>query len=228
MTDLDSRKDELEKKYGIDFDSLENEQVKLARDIIVKDEFDMDLVERYGAVESVFLGNRILSCVIVCDKDFEIVDQTYVIDKVRFPYFPGFRSYRELPSMIASFEKLREKPDVVFVSGQGVIHPRLGLASHFGLASGIPTIGVSGSIIDCEAGENDGDDILKNGERVGMVLIGKEGSKPLYVSPGHNISVDSTYKISRGLINLPHKRPEPIHLASKYAKEVGKELKVEN
>jgi len=226
MTGLDSRKDELAKKYGIDFDSLEKEQVKLAKDVVVEDGFDMGLVERYGAVESVFVGNRILSCVVVCDKDFEIVDQAYVIDKVRFPYFPGFRSYRELPSMIAAFEKLRERPDVMFVSGQGVIHPRLGLASHFGIASGIATIGASGSYIDCEVGKDDGDDIVRDGKKIGKVLIGKEGSKPLFISPGHNVGVDSSYKISRELIKLPHKRPEPIHLASKYAKEVRKELMV--
>ena len=50
--------------------------------------------------------------------------------------------------MIATFEKLTEKPDVIFVPGQGISHQRLGLASHFGLSVNVPVIGVSNSVIE--------------------------------------------------------------------------------
>jgi len=221
---LVERREELSKKYHIDFDKLEKEQLKLAKELQIKDKINFSLAERFGAVDNIFLKNKLLCCIIVCNKDFEIIDRSYVFEKVKFPYFPGFRNYRELPSMLNAFEKINEKPDVFFVSAQGIIHPRLGLASHFSLATGIPTIGVSNVFIDCEAKEKDEEDILRHGEKVGKVLISKEGSRPLYTSPGNFISIDTSFKLAKDLIKLPHKRPEPMHLASKYAKEVRKEL----
>ena len=223
---IDSRKDELSKKYGIDFDKLESEQIKLVKELEIKDKIDFSLVDKFGAVDNIFIKNKILSCFIVCDKNFEIIDQTYIFDKVKFPYYPGFRSYRELPAMTAAFEKLNEKPDVIFVNAQGIIHPRLGLASHLGLSTGIPTIGVSNSLIECEAKEEDGSDITKNGKKLGKVLIVKLESNPLFISPGNNISIKTSYDLSKQLVNLPRKRPEPMHLASKYAKRVKKELMI--
>jgi len=218
------RKNEIAEKYGIDFDSLEKEQLKMAKEILLKDKIDFSLVERYGAVETIFFKNKILCCIIVCDKSFEIFDKVYSFEKIKFPYVPGFRNYREMPAMMLAFEKLNEKPDVFFVSGHGITHPRFGLASHFGLSTGIPTIGVANSVINCKVEEKDGGDILKAGEKIGNVLILKENSRPLFISPGNLISIKSAYKISKELVRLPHKRPEPMHLASKYAREVKKEL----
>lgn len=223
---LELRKQELSKKYGIDFDKLEKEQTNLFKELTIKDKIDFLLAERFGAVDTIFIKNKILCCFIVCDKNFEIIDRSYILERVKFPYFPGFRSYRELPSMITAFEKLNETPDVVFIDGQGIIHPRLGLASHFGLSTGVPTIGVSNSLIDCKTRNEDGADILKNGKKAGNVLIVKKGSNPLFISPGNNISIKASYNISKNLIRLPHKKPEPMHLASKYAKSVKKELMI--
>ncbi|MBS3093257.1 endonuclease V [Candidatus Pacearchaeota archaeon] len=223
--DFESRKQEIGKRYHINFYKLEKEQEKLAKGIVVKDSFDISLAERFGAFDTIFINNKILCCFIVCDSQYEIIDRAYVFEKAKFPYVSGFRNYRELPSMIAAFEKINEKPDVVFISGQGIIHPRLGLASHFGLVTGIPTIGVSSGVIECDV-ENDKDnsDILKKGKRVGKVLLVKIGSSPLYVSPGHNISVKTAYELSKKLVVIPHKRPEPLHLASKYTSKVRKEI----
>lgn len=225
---LDSRKEELSKRYGIDFDKLEKEQISLAKDLVINDKIDFSLAETFGAVENIFIKNKILSCFIVVNKEFEVIDQAYVLERISFPYFPGFRSYRELPAMVKALERLNEKPDVILVSAQGIIHPRLGLASHLGLSTGIPTIGVSTSLVDLEASNEDGSAILKENQPVGKVLISKKESNPLYISPGNNITLDSSYKICKDLINLPHKRPEPIHMAAKYAKSVRKELDIEN
>jgi deoxyribonuclease V len=215
------RKQELSKKYGINFDELEKEQLKLSKQLEIKDKIDFDLSDKFGAIDNTFINNKILSCIIVCNKEFEVIDRAYVFEKVLFPYLPGFRSYRELPAMINAFEKLSEKPDVVFISGQGITHPKLGMASHFGLSVGVPTVGVSDSYSQCEIKDKD---ILKKDKKVGKVLITKQESNPMYVSPGDHISVKSAYEISEKLINLPHKHPEPMHLASKYAREVRKEL----
>lgn len=212
---------ELIKKYNIDLEKLDEEQLKIAKELEIKDKIDFSLADRFAAFDNTFINNKLLSCIIVCNKSFEIIDRAYVFEKVKFPYIPGYRNYRELIPMIMAFEKLSEKPDVIFVPAQGITHQRLGLASHFGLSVGIPTIGISNSVVDCEV---DGEDILKNGKKVGKVLIGKEGSNPLYVSPGNFISINSAYKLSKEMINLPHKRPEPMHLVAKYSKNVLKEI----
>ncbi len=216
------RKEVIE-KYGIEVPKLKAEQAKLAKGLDIRDAVDFGLVDRFGAIDNSFIGNKILCSVIVCDGGFEILDRAYCFEKMRFPYLPGFRSYRELSAMVFAFEKLKEKPEVVFVSGQGIIHQRLGLASHFSLATGVSVIGISDSIIDCEV---KGDDIFKEGKKVGKVLQVKEGSRPMYISPGNGISIETAYQLAKKFINLPHKLPEPMHLARKYGREVKGELVV--
>lgn len=219
-----SKTEDLVKKFNIDLKSLEKEQIKLSKEIVAKDKIDFSLADRFGAVENIFLNGKLLSCFIVCNKEYEVIDMAYSFEKVKFPYIAGFRSYRELIPMINAFEKLKERPDVVFVSGNGITHPRLGLASHFSLSVGeIPTIGVSNSLLECDI---KGENILRNGKVIGKVLVTKPGSKPMYVSTGNNISLESAFELCRKMINLPHKKPEPLHLARKYAKEVQKEMKV--
>ncbi len=215
-------REELIKKYDIDIAKLEKEQLKLAKELEIKDKIDFSLADKFGAISTTFLKNKFLCCIIVCNKDYEIIDRAYVLEKVKFPYLAGFRAYRELPIMVMAFNKLKEKPDVFLVPGQGIIHPRLGLASHFSLSVGVPTIGVSNSIIDCKI---KGEDILKKEKKVGKVLISKSGSRPMYISPGNLITVKTSYDLCKGFINLPHKKPEPLHLVGRYARDVGKELK---
>lgn len=212
------------KKYNIDLERLKQEQLKLAKSLEIKDSIDFSLADRFGAFDNTFIGNKMVSCVIVCNKDFEILDRAYVIEKVKFPYIPGFRNYRELLPMIAAFEKLNERPDVVFVPGQGITHQRLGLASHLGIALNIPCIGVSDSFVECEI---QGENIVRNNKKIGKVLVEKEGSRPMYISPGNLISVESAYNLSKKMIVLPHKYPEPLHLAGKYLREVLREIKTD-
>jgi deoxyribonuclease V len=215
---------ELIKKYGIDLAKLEKEQEKLAKKLEVKDKIDFSLCDKFGAVNNSFIGKNILSSVIVCNKEFEILENVYCFEKVKFPYLPEFRAYRELPAMVLAFDKLNEKPDVVFITGQGITHPRLGLASHFSLATGVPAIGISNAVFNCKI---KGDDIFKNNKKVGKVLISKPGSRPVYISPGNLISIETAYDLTKKFINLPHKLPEPLHLAGKYSREVEKELKIQ-
>ena len=230
--------EELIKKYNIDVEKLEKEQIKLAKELEIKDKIDFSLADRFGAVDITFVKNKILASIIVCGrllegedgkKECEVLDRVYFLDKVRFPYLAGFRSYRELPAMAEAFNKLSEKPDVIFISAQGISHPRLGLASHFSLLTGIPVIGVANSVADKDGNiEIKKDDILKKGKKVGKVFVGKPGSRPMYISPGNDISINSALDLSKEFINLPHKLPEPLHLAGRYGREVKKELKMDS
>jgi deoxyribonuclease V len=213
--------EELAKKYNIDMEALKREQIKLSKSLSLKDSMDFSLAERISAISTIFVGNQIISGIIVCNPEMEIIEQEYFQDKIRFPYIPGFRAYRELPAMIKAFEKLEEKPDLILINGHGITHPRLGMASHFSLSTGIPTIGIANSLI---IGKEKNEDIILNDKKIGKVLVTKPGSKPLYISPGNLISLETAYKLVSKMIRLPHKLPEPMHLAHKYVDEIKDEL----
>jgi|SRR3989338_614928 len=213
--------DETLKRKGIDLKKMEEEQVKLAKQLRFKDAIDFSQAERIGACENVSFKNKVISAIVVCDAECNIIEQKYFAGIADFPYVSGFRAYRELPAMIACFHELSEKPDVMFIHGHGAIHPRLGLASHFSIASGIPSIGVADGLI---AGEANGEDVMLNGKKAGKVLASKQGSRPMYISPGNLISAETAFDIAKRFIKLPHKLPEPLHLAHRYAKEILKIL----
>lgn len=215
---------ELIAKYGIDIEALKKEQNKLSKEIEAKDAQDFSNVDRIAAVENIIIRNQILSVAIICDKEFNIIEQQYFLDKLRFPYLNEFRSYRELPAILEAINKLNEKPEVIFIHGDGINHVRLGMASHLSLNVGIPTIAIGDSLL--EGNKLSGEDILKEGKKVGRVLQSKEKANPLYISPGNGISMGAAYDLTKTMIKLPHKLPEPLHLAHKYAREVKDELKL--
>lgn len=214
------RAEDVAKKYNINLKKLEEEQIKLSRQLVLKDSIDFSGVEKVGGFSNVFHKNKIISTVVVISSSLEIIEQKYFSDKVKFPYIPGFRAYRELPAMVSCFNSLEEKPQLVFILGHGTSHPRLGIASHFSLATGVPSIGISDSLA---VGEVRGEDVVLNGKVVGKVLRVKSGARELYVSPGNMISIKTAYELAKKFVKLPHKLPEPLHIAHKYAKEIMSE-----
>jgi len=213
--------EEIAKKYGINLKKLEREQEKLAKEIKIEDSIDFSVADKIAAIDNAFFQNKIVSACVVVNKEMEILEQEYFSDKMKFPYISGFRAYRELPAMMQAFNKLEEKPDIVLVLGHGIAHPRLGLASHFSISVGVPTIGIANSLL---IGKVKDKDIFLNKKKVGKILQSKPGSKPMYVSPGNLISINTALELSKKFIKLPHKLPEPLHLAHKYVKEVRKEV----
>ncbi|MCI2260352.1 deoxyribonuclease V [Xanthomonas indica] len=141
-------------------------------------------------------------------------------------YVPGLLSFRELPALLAALGLLRQRPDLVFVDGQGIAHPRrLGIAAHFGVVTGLPSIGVAKTLLAGrfeEPGAQAGDHspIVHRGEVVGWALRSKLRCNPLIVSPGHRVAVDSalhwTQRYLRG-----YRLPEPTRLADRLASRRG-------
>lgn len=156
--------------------------------------------------------------VVLSYPELKIVETRVVEGKVDFPYVPGLLTFREAPLTLAAFERLDIAPDLILFDGQGIAHPRrLGLASHLGLFLDTPAIGCAKSrlcgshqIPDLEPGSyaelRDGDEII------GAVLRTKLGVKPVYVSIGHKISLESALywvtQCCRG-----YRLPEPTRLA---------------
>jgi deoxyribonuclease V len=125
----------------------------------------------------------------------DVIEETSFAERAPFPYIPGLLSFREGPALLKSFEKLGSVPDCVIFDGQGIAHPRgIGLASHIGLFLDIPTIGCAKKRLvglHDEVGPAVGDyeDLVLDGRVVGAVVRTKKKVKPLFVSPGHKISL---------------------------------------
>ena len=218
-------KGEILEKYKLEIQKYTKEQNKLVKTLELKDTKNIKEIEKIGAIENIFIKNKIISGIIVCNKDFEILEQQYYQDFVKFPYIPGFRAYRELPAMLEAFNKLEEKPEIILIQGHGTLHPRLGLASHFSLAANVPSIGVSSKLI---LGEEDKQGyILIDKKKRGKSIKIKQGANPVYISPGNHISLDSAAELIESLIKPTHKMPEPLRLAKKYTREIRDELAIQ-
>lgn len=142
-----------------------------------------------------------------------------------FPYIPGLLAFREGPAVLAAWERLRSKPDLLMFDGQGIAHPRgLGIAAQMGLWLERPTIGVAKSRLYgryAEPGPAKGDYELlydqHDADRViGAVLRSKEKTKPLFVSPGHRIDVSHALDFVRRCLTV-YRLPEPTRWAHKVA-----------
>jgi deoxyribonuclease V len=124
-------------------------------------------------------------------------DESRIAD---FPYVPGYLGFREVPALAAAWMRLAVKPDLLLVDGQGIAHPRgLGLACHLGLVLDVPTIGVAKSLLvgEGEPGPDPGDTtpLIWKGQRLGTALRTRRGAKPLYVSVGHRVSLETAVAI---------------------------------
>lgn len=138
------------------------------------------------------------------------------------PYVPGLLSFRELPALVAALERLPQVPDLVFVDGQGIAHPRrLGIAAHFGVVTGLPAIGVAKNVLCGHhevpgAGAGERTPLIHRGEQIGWALRSKLRCNPLIVSPGHRVSMqgalDGVLRTLRG-----YRLPEPTRLADRLA-----------
>ncbi|MGD0779337.1 MAG: deoxyribonuclease V [Dehalococcoidales bacterium] len=168
--------------------------------------------------------------VVLSYPDLQIAEIQVVMDRIEFPYVPGLLSFREAPLILAAFEKITLTPDIIMVDGQGIAHPRrFGIASHLGLLLGLPTIGCAKSRL-CGEHEIPGNEagsykeLKDNGEVIGAVLRTRAGVKPLYVSIGHMIELNSAMEwvvaCCRG-----YRLPEPTRLAHQAA---GGNLKIKN
>ncbi|MBX9447933.1 deoxyribonuclease V [Dickeya chrysanthemi] len=138
------------------------------------------------------------------------------------PYIPGFLSFREYPALLAAWEQLQHQPDLLFVDGHGVSHPRrLGVASHFGLLVDVPTIGVAkrrlcGQFSPLAEAVGSRQPLLDKDEPIGWVWRSKARCNPLFVSSGHRVGMDSALqwvmRCMRG-----YRLPEPTRWADAVA-----------
>jgi len=156
--------------------------------------------------------------VVLSYPELRLVEAQVIEGELGFPYVPGLLSFRESPLILAACEKLATTPDLIMVDGQGIAHPRrMGLASHLGLLLDTPAIGCAKSLL-CGRHEMTGEEpgsyaeIIDRGETIGAALRTKTGTKPIYVSIGHKIDLQTAIhwvlECCQG-----YRLPEPTRLA---------------
>jgi deoxyribonuclease V len=150
--------------------------------------------------------------------EMELVEEAGAAGECPFPYRTGLLSFREVPILVAALAQLKARPDVVLVDGQGIAHPRgLGLAAHLGLVAHLPTIGVAKSRLVGEGTEPDlaarsWNALIWKGKQVGLILRTRKGIQPLYVSPGHCITLPECLEITQGCVTR-YRLPVPVRQA---------------
>ncbi len=178
-------------------------------------------------------GEKIIAAVIVLKlPDFALIETTNAVRKVTFPYIPGLLSFREAPVCIAAVEKLKSKPDVFIIDGQGIAHPRrLGLAAHLGLFFDKPTIGCAKSrLIGTyeEPGLQKGAHTFLNDKKgdsktqyeiIGAVLRTRTNVKPVFISVGNKCTLKDAIEITLRCA-VKYRLPEPTRLAHQFVSKL--------
>jgi len=210
------------------FDELKRLQEELARKIVLKPLERLPEIVAGADVSYARKEKRSYGVLAVLRlPELEEVDQAVAEEETPFPYVPGFLSFREVPVLKKAFARLKRRPEVLLVDGQGILHPRgLGLASHLGLELGIPTIGVAKKPL---CGEFDWPadragawkPIYLEGEVKGAVLRTRKGVKPVFVSPGHLVDLESALEVVQRCL-VGYRLPEPIRKAHLLSQRVKK------
>jgi len=191
-------------------------QLQLSTKVIKKDLLPKPV--RYVAgVDVAYSGGVSIGAAVVFDYDSLSSSESKTAQiKTRFPYIPTLLSFREIPPTLAAIRKLRTKPDVFLVDGQGIAHPfRLGFASHLGLVLDKSTIGVAKSRLCGEIEPLRGRKwvpITDRDEVIGAAVVTKHGEKPLYVSIGHKVSLKTAIELVLHCTRA-ERIPEPIRAA---------------
>lgn len=171
--------------------------------VITRDE--LPLIHHVAGVDVGFedAGKTTRAAVVVLSfPQLHVVDQAITRTPTCFPYVPGYLSFRELPGILTALAQLRIPPDLLLCDGQGVAHPRrFGIACHLGVLTGLPSIGVAKSRLIgdyTEPGNSKGawSALTDHGEIIGAVLRTRADVKPVFVSSGHRISLESAVRLT--------------------------------
>jgi deoxyribonuclease V len=205
-------------------------QERLAKEVVEGPPLENARIVAAADVSGGRKGEWIAAAVVVMDIETrEVLEVRRVARRATWPYVPGCLSFREAPAVLAAFRQVRRTPDVLLCDGQGRAHPRrFGLASHVGLALGLPTIGCAKSLLVGEPAGPLGTQrgsrtpLMDAGEQIGAVLRTRTGVKPVYVSVGHRIYLASAERWVLAAA-VRYRLPEPSRLAHQEVTRLKKE-----
>jgi deoxyribonuclease V len=157
--------------------------------------------------------------------DWSLVEAQTAVGESPFPYVPGLLSFREAPILLQAFARLKHRPDVIMIDGQGFAHPRrFGIASHLGVLLRSPTIGCAKTRLIGEhdaPGPRPGDFALlrHQGDIIGRVLRTKLRTNPLYISIGHKMDLPGAVRLVMKACQ-GYRLPEPTRQAHLHVNEL--------
>ncbi len=203
-------------------------QNKLSGLVVQRNRLELDRIKTVAGVDIAYWNGAnsneyAVCCVVVIDiKNGAVIEKQSACGKSVFPYIPGCLAFRELPLVIEAVSKLETKPDVFMFDGNGILHTRgLGLAAHASFYLDCPTVGVAKSYFKVDGAEFDepglefgcSSDIIKCGEIIGRAIRTKRGVKPIYVSVGNFINIDTAAELALMLVDGESHIPMPTRLA---------------
>ncbi len=160
-----------------------------------------------------------VAAVVLSFPDLKLVETVTLRDRVSFPYVPGLLSFREAPALLRAFERLAHEPDLIFIDGQGMAHPRgLGIACHIGLLLEKPVIGCAksplfGSYVEPKPSRSSFSYLHdKVGRVIGAAVRTKDRVRPVFVSVGHNIDLEQAVRFTLAC-GKGYRVPEPTRQA---------------
>lgn len=194
-------------------------QNKMASQVIHDRPMDLNSIKLVAGVDVSVKDEQSQAAVIVLKyPEMVVIERETAKIPTPFPYIPGLLSFREGPALVEAFEKLENEPDVFIFDGMGRIHPRrIGIASHMGLWLNKPTIGCGkthliGDYADPGIEKGDYSELRHKGELLGVVLRTRKNVKPVYISPGHLIDLQSAIDVVMAC-TPKYRLPEPIRQA---------------
>jgi len=201
---------------------LRKQQRRLASRVVIEDHFERPVRVVAGFDLAYLNDHAIAAAVSLRLPTLELVERKTLLEEVSFPYIPTFLAFREAPPIINLLRRLEVEPDIIMLDAHGIAHPvHLGCASHVGVLVEKPTIGVAKRLLCGEYGqepERVGEwvPLTYEGRVVGAVFKSREGCRPIFISPGHMITLKSSIQIVRDCIR-GHRLPEPLRLAHQLA-----------
>jgi deoxyribonuclease V len=141
-----------------------------------------------------FSDTLTVAVAVISYPEMTLLEEVVVEYQTKFPYIPGLLSFREVPAILKGLEALKTVPDMLMIDGPGIAHPHgLGVASHVGVLTDLPTVGVSrtslvGSYVEPEVSAGSQTSLVWQGEIIGTVYRSKNRVAPLFISVGHRLT----------------------------------------
>ncbi len=186
--------------------------------------FEIDQISTVAGVDAAYAEQPRAAVVVLSYPDLRPIEHAQATRDTAFPYVPGLLSFREVPVVLDALAKLRTTPDLLIADGQGIAHPRrFGLACHLGVITGLPAIGCAKSRLTGhfdEPGPNPGatTPLRDRGEIIGTVVRTKVRTRPLFISIGHKIDLETAVKIVLSCVR-GYRLPEPTRLADRLSRQ---------
>ncbi|MEU9191948.1 endonuclease V [Streptomyces hundungensis] len=172
----------------------------------------------------------VAAAVVLDAATLEVVEEATAVGRVAFPYVPGLLAFREIPTVLAALERLNSGPGLVICDGYGLAHPRrFGLASHLGVLTGLPVMGVAKNPFTFtyeQPGPRRGDSsalLADDGTEVGRALRTQDATKPVFVSVGHRVGLEGACAHTLALARR-YRLPESTRRADALCRRALKEV----